>query len=263
LITGGTQGVGAAIAIALAQAGANVVIHGLKDDEKAHQTLDICRSKKVQVGLIKCDLMADTDRAVAELANAAIATHPSIDLLVNNAGAYIDKPFLEMDYETFDRTMRLNVASGYFLTQFFSKRWIERQVRGRILFTGSINGLLSEPTHTAYDTSKAAVAGLVRSLCVTLAPHGIRVNSIAPGLVRTPLTNQVLDQNSAALNWMKLHTPNGCVPEAEVCGGAAVFLLSDLAEHIHGQTLYVDGGMSAWQQPDLPDRISSSFRGMS
>jgi len=245
--------------VALAHAGANVVIQGLKDDEQAQQTLEKCRSQKVQVGLVTIDLLSDTDRAVVELARAALAILPSIDLLVNNAGAYIDKPFLEMDYDTFDRTLRLNVATGYFLTQFFAKRWIAQQVRGRVLFTGSINGLLAEPTHTAYDTSKAAVAGLVRSLCVTLAPHAIRVNSMAPGLVRTPLTNQVLDHHPAALNWMKLHTPNGCVPEADACGGAAVFLLSDLAEHIHGQTLYVDGGMSAWQQPDMPDRIESSF----
>ncbi len=146
----------------------------------------------------------------------------------------------------------------YFLTQFFAKRWIGSRTRGRVLFTGSINGLLAEPTHTAYDASKAAVAGLVRSLCVALAPHGIRVNSMAPGLVRTPLTNQILDHDAAALKWMKLHTPNGEVPAADVCGGAAVFLLSDLAEHIHGQTLYVDGGMSVWQQPDLPPELGAA-----
>jgi NAD(P)-dependent dehydrogenase (short-subunit alcohol dehydrogenase family) len=258
LVTGGTQGVGAAIAVALAHAGANVVIHGLRNDEQAQRTLDACRTQKIDVGLVTGDLMTNTDQAVHELAKEALNVNASIDLLVNNAGAYIDKPFLEMDYETFDRTMRLNVASGYFLTQYFSKRWIEQKVRGRVLFTGSINGLLAEPAHTAYDASKAAVAGLVRSLCVTLAPYGIRVNSMAPGLVRTPLTNQVLDANPAALEWMKLHTPNGAVPEASACGGAAVFLLSDLAEHIHGQTLYVDGGMSAWQQPDMPVRTSSA-----
>ena len=252
LITGGTQGVGAAIAIALAGAGANLVLHGLRDDDEAQKTLETCIAKGVSVNLVTSDLMVNTDQAVDRLAVSALEFQPTIDLLVNNAGAYIDKPFLEMDYATFDRTMRLNVAAGYFLTQYFARRWIDQRTKGRVLFTGSINGLLSEPTHTAYDASKAAVAGLVRSLCVTLAPHGIRVNAMAPGLVRTPLTNQVFDHNAAALEWMKLHTPNGLVPEPEVCGGAAVFLLSDLAEHIHGQTLYVDGGMSVWQQPDLP-----------
>ncbi|MDZ4848893.1 MAG: SDR family oxidoreductase [Pirellulaceae bacterium] len=254
LITGGTQGVGAAIAVALARAGSNVVLHGLRDDEQAQETLQACRSTGVRSDLVTSDLMADTSSAVDQLFEMALACQPSIDLLVNNAGAYIDKPFLEMDYETFDRTMRLNVAAGYFLTQHFARRWIDQSVRGRVLFTGSINGLLSEPMHTAYDASKAAVAGLVRSLCVTLAPHGIRVNAMAPGLVRTPLTNPAL-QSNGAMEWMKLHTPNGQIPEADVCGGAAVFLMSDFAEHIHGQTLYVDGGMSASQQPDLPDSM--------
>jgi NAD(P)-dependent dehydrogenase (short-subunit alcohol dehydrogenase family) len=93
---------------------------------------------------------------------------------------------------------------------------------------------------------------MVRSLCVALAPLGIRVNAMAPGLVRTPLTD-VLNQDARLDSWMKLHTPNGEVPGSEVCGDAAAFLLSDAATHIHGQTLLVDGGMSAWQQPDVPD----------
>jgi NAD(P)-dependent dehydrogenase (short-subunit alcohol dehydrogenase family) len=147
--------------------------------------------------------------------------------------------------------MHLNVTAGFFLTQAISRRWVEHGVEGRVLFTGSINGLLSEPDHTAYDTSKGAVAAMVRSLCVALAPHRIRVNSLAPGLVRTPLTD-VLNHDTRIESWMKLHTPSGEVPDADVCGDAAVFLLSDAARHIHGQTLYVDGGMSVWQQPDVP-----------
>jgi NAD(P)-dependent dehydrogenase (short-subunit alcohol dehydrogenase family) len=244
------------MARAIAAAGANLVLHGLRDDAFAAETREACQNHGVRVDWVCQDLMQATSEAVTGLTEQALAKNPHIDLLVNNAGAFIDKPFLEMDIETFERTMRLNVAAGYFLTQAFARRWIERRVGGRVLFTGSINGLLAEPQHTAYDASKAAVAGMVRSLCVALAPHGIRVNALAPGLVRTPLTNQVLDRDPQALAWMKLHTPNGHVPPADVCGGAAVFLLSDLAEHIHGQTLYVDGGMSAWQQPDLPPGLA-------
>ncbi len=182
-------------------------------------------------------------------------TCADLSLLVNNAGTFMDKPFLEMDVATFDKTWRLNVASGYFLTQGFARGWIARQIPGRVLFTGSINGQLAEMDHSAYDTSKGAVWMMVRSLCVALAPHRIRVNSMAPGLVVTPLTAPVLEQNSAAMAWMRLHTPNGQVPPADCCGPAAVFLLSDEAEHIHGQTLLVDGGMSVWQQPDLPSNL--------
>lgn len=254
LVTGGTQGVGAAIALSIAKEGANLVLHGLKEDESAIATLEKCRAYGVRVTPIYCNLWQPLETVLYELAEHSIEIEPDLSLLVNNAGVFIDKPFLAMDALTFDRTFDLNVKVGYFLTQFFSRRWIQRQHLGRVLFTSSINGLLAEPDHTAYDASKAAVSSLVRSLCVALAPKGIRVNALAPGLVRTPLTS-VLNHDADALRWMQLHTPNGKVPEASVCGPMAAFLLSDDAEHIHGQTIYIDGGMSALQQPDLPESL--------
>ena len=256
IVTGGTQGVGAAIAHSLARAGSDVLIVGLKDDDAAQHAVALCRSEGVNSGLITQDLSLPADQYMDSLMERIDEAMPGIDLLINNAGTYIDPPFLEMTQECFQKTMSLNVCAGFFLTQAFSRTWIANGVSGRVLFTGSINGLLSEPDHTAYDTSKGAVAAMVRSLCVALAPHKIRVNSMAPGLVRTPLTD-ILNQNKELDDWMKLHTPSGEVPDAEVCGGTAVFLLSDAASHIHGQTIYVDGGMSAWQQPDPPQGWSS------
>jgi len=252
LITGGTQGVGAAIAVALAQSGCDIVLHGLRDDAACQQTKAICEQLGRTVSTVFCDLSGPTAECVQSLFTQATSASAKISILVNNAGTFIDKPFLDMEFETYERTMRLNVASGYFLTQSFARLWVQRQIAGRVLFTGSINGELAEPDHTAYDASKGAVRTLVRSLCVSLAPHGIRVNAIAPGLVVTPLTAPVLSGDPDALKWMKLHTPSGEVPGPEVCGSAALFLLSDEAHHIHGQTLLVDGGMSVWQQPDLP-----------
>lgn len=251
LVTGSTKGVGRAMAVSIAQAGADVLLHGRKLDETAQQAIELCRAAGVRAEMVIGDLSGPTAAAVTEVFEQATALMPELDILVNNAGTYIDKPFLEMDLATYQHTMNLNVASGYFLTQAFARRWIERQVKGRVLFTGSINGILAEPTHTCYDTSKGAVAAMVRTLCVALAPHGIRVNGVAPGLVRTPLTS-VLDEDQVLDDWMKLHTPNGLVPDADVCGPAAAFMVSDGAEHIHGQMLLVDGGMSAWQQPDPP-----------
>ena len=255
LITGGTQGVGAAIAMSLAKAGAHLVLHGLKEDELALATIKKCQAYGVRVIPLYCDLWQPIDSILQKIGQRSTEMEPELSLLINNAGVFIDKPYLEMDESTFDRTFDLNVKVGYFLTQFFSKYWIERQVAGRVLFTASINGLLAESEHTSYDASKAAVSSMVRSLCVVLAPRGIRVNAIAPGLVRTPLTNQVLDRDDDAVRWMQLHTPNRSVPDASVCGPMAAFLLSDEAEHIHGQTIYIDGGMSAWQQPDLPAKL--------
>tara|TARA_R110002049_G_scaffold2750_2_gene21573 strand:+ start:393882 stop:394616 length:735 start_codon:yes stop_codon:yes gene_type:complete len=243
--------VGAAIADSIAMAGADVVLAGLRDDDQAQATLAQCRDHGVTAELVTTNLAQTPDEYLEALLDDVDDKLPDIDLLVNNAGTFIDTPFLEMDYARYQTTMQLNVTAGYFLTQAFAKRWVEQGTPGRVLFTGSINGFLSEPDHTAYDASKGAVAALVRSLCVALAPHGIRVNSMAPGLVRTPLTD-VLNQDANLDAWMKLHTPNGRVPDAKVCGPTAVFLLSDAAEHIHGQTILVDGGMSVWQQPDAP-----------
>jgi NAD(P)-dependent dehydrogenase (short-subunit alcohol dehydrogenase family) len=256
VVTGGTQGVGAAIAISLAKAGANIILHGLREDQHAIATSDACRACGVRVQNLYIDLLNPISMVITEFRKFCfLSDQPTPTLLVNNAGVFIDHPFLEMDEETFHRTFQINVAVGYFLTQLFARHWVSNGVEGRVLFTGSINGLLAEPNHTAYDASKAAVAGMVRSLCVALAPSRIRINSMAPGLVRTPLTNQILNEDPQSLAWMQLHTPNGQVPEAGECGPMAAFLLSDLAGHIHGQTIYVDGGMSAWQQPDLPNRL--------
>lgn len=254
LITGGTQGVGAAIATALAQAGCGIILHGLRDDEVAQHTKAICESSGVAVHTIFLDLAGPTQECIDVLTSRSTELAGDISILVNNAGTYIDKPFLEMDCDTYERTIKLNVSVGYFLTQAFARRWIDQGTAGRVLFTGSINGELAESEHTAYDASKGAIRSLVRSLCVSLAPHKIRVNAMAPGLVHTPLTASALNDPDT-LTWMKWHTPNQEVPGPEVCGPAALFLLSDEAEHIHGQTLLVDGGMSIWQQPELPGKL--------
>jgi len=259
VITGGTQGVGAAIALSLAKAGANLILHGLREDATSRETIALCEAENTHVIAVYSDLAGPIAKVVEELVSKSIATNPTVDLLVNNAGVYIDQPFLSMSEELFDRTFHINVKVGYFLTQAFARYWTKNQIPGRVLFTGSINGQLAEPDHSSYDASKAAVAGMVRSLCVALAPSGIRVNSMAPGLVRTPLTDAILSSDSAALSWMKLHTPNGLVPTASVCGPTAAFLLSDAASHIHGQTIYVDGGMSVWQQPNLPESLRGSL----
>ncbi len=256
-VTGGTQGVGAAIAVSLARAGADLVIQGLLADQRATETLDQCQAYGVKASLLTENLLPDPiDSSVAthvgKIAAQALTINPNIDTLVNNAGTYLEGNFVDLSPEIYYRTMQLNVSVGLFLTQTFARHWIEAGQGGRVLFTGSINGLLSEPQHVSYDASKGAVAAMVRSLCTELAPFNIRVNSIAPGLVITPMTS-IVETNPSFNAWMRLHTPNGTVPRADVCGPPAVFLLSDAAEHIHGQTLYVDGGMSAWQQPNPPN----------
>lgn len=251
VITGGTQGVGGAIARAIARAGGDVLLIGLQQDELADETLRDCRAFGVAAELILMDLASPARMWIDSLMSRIDEVMPGVDMLVNNAGTYNEPNFLEVDSSTYEKTMNLNVGAGFFLTQALSRRWVETSVDGRVVFTGSINGILSEPDHTVYDTSKGAVASMVRSLCVALAPHEIRVNSMAPGLVKTPLTQSAIESDGLG-DWMRLHTPNGCVPDASVCGETVVFLLSQAAKHIHGQTIFVDGGMSVWQQPEPP-----------
>jgi NAD(P)-dependent dehydrogenase (short-subunit alcohol dehydrogenase family) len=225
------------------------VLHGLLEDQALQESVDALNEVQDDTKFVIGDLTGPLPDSVQAIFDTAIQLQPGLDILVNNAGTYSENEFLEMDFETFDRTMKLNVYSHFFMTQVFAKHWVANGTKGRVLMTGSINGRLAEQTHAAYDTSKGAVEMMVRSLCVTLAPHGIRVNGMAPGLVRTPLTASALDQPGVQ-SWMEQHTPNQQVPGPEVCGPAAAFLVSDEACHIQGQMLLVDGGMSVWQQPD-------------
>lgn len=251
LVTGSTKGVGRSIVEALARAGANVVVHGRRAGAESQEVVEQCRSAGVRAEFITGDLSGSTAEIVEQVFNQACGTMPEIDILVNNAGTYDDVPYLDMDLPRFERIWRLNVAAPFFLTQRFARHWIGNGVPGKVLFIGSINGRLAEPVHSCYDTTKGAIEMMVKTLCVELAPHQIRVNGLAPGLVRTPLTS-IIDRDVRFARWMELHTPNGQVPHSDVCGDGAVFLVSDGARHIHGHMLLIDGGMSAWQQPEMP-----------
>lgn len=250
LVTGSSHGVGAAIAEYLARQGADVVIHGL-DHEQVEQVRSRCEGLGVRAFGIAADLLADQPHGIQRMVDRAFELAPQLDLLVANAGTYIDVPFLEMTYELLDRTMKLNVYSYFLTVQSVAQRWVEQGREGRVVLVGSINGRLAEDVHVAYDSSKGAVDAMVRSLAVSLAKHKIRVNGMAPGLVLTPLTAPAF-ANPKFREWMELHTPNGQVPGPEACASTVAYLLSDDAWHVHGQMILVDGGMSAWQQPDLP-----------
>jgi len=249
LVTGSSKGIGRAIAEACATAGADVVINGRQLGADAQEVIERCQKLGVSASFVAGDLSGPTEKVVGELFEQSLVAQGNIDILINNAGRYFDIPFEQMDLKRFEKTMRLNVTSAYFLTQRFAKHWIANKTAGRVLFIGSVNGRLAEPVSTAYDISKGAIEMMVKTLAVALAPHNIRVNGMAPGLVRTPQTAW-LDREPEKARWIAHHTPNGQIPDADVCGPGAVYMVSDAASHVQGHMLMIDGAMSAWQHPD-------------
>jgi NAD(P)-dependent dehydrogenase (short-subunit alcohol dehydrogenase family) len=236
LVTGSTKGIGHAIALGLREAGAGVIFHGSK------------RPDHLPAGspFLAADLQAAD--APATLIADAFQELPGLDLLVCNAGSFFDLPFLEMDADRWERTMNLNVRATYFLVQAFARGLVERRRPGSVVIVSSTNGFQAEDDSTAYDTSKGALVMMTRTLAQSLAPHGIRVNGLAPGLIHTPLTNGWLGgQKPEARRHYEKKILLGRVGQPEDCAGTAVFLLSAAAAYVTGQVLVVDGGLTVGQ----------------
>lgn len=249
-ITGSSVGVGLALAEALAEHGADVILHDRAGGTEEAAMAKV-RAHGVQSGFVAGDLLQDPETAADQIVNAALAIHSKIDILINSAGgALFDVPYEQMTAQRFEDSFRLNVTAPYFITQRFSRHWIACKTAGRVIMIGSINGRLAEQDSTAYDIAKGAVEMMVKSLAVSLAPHNIRVNGIAPGMVLSPRTMWAVTRPQDG-DWIRKHTPNGQIPPADALGGAAVYLASDSAYHTTGHMLMVDGGMSAWQHPFL------------
>lgn len=234
LVTGSSQGIGLAIARGIHAAGGAVALHGKTGPAPDFPTL---------APFLVEDLLQP--EGPARLVTAAFQARPALDLLVANAGSFFDRPFLEMDAATWDQTINLNVRATYFLCQAFAKELIARKRPGAMVLISSTNGFQPEEDSTAYDSSKGALVMMTRTLSQALVGHGIRVNGIAPGLIRTPLTSALGFGERAQHYEKKILLKR--LGEPEDCAGAAVFLLSSASAYIVGQIVVVDGGLTVGQ----------------
>ncbi len=240
LITGSTQGIGRSLADACARAGANVVINARTEDKVQAAVAELVAGGHAATGRV-----ADvTDPGQVEAMVDGIETDVGpIAGLINNAGIQRRAPFLEFDLEDYRDIMELNLISPFIVSQAVAGRMVARGA-GRIINIGSVQSQLGRPTIAPYTASKGGVALLTRGMCADLGPLGIQVNSIAPGYFKTELTAALVEDEEFSA-WVAARTPAGRWGDVSELGGAAVFLLSDAASYINGQTLFVDGGMTS------------------
>lgn len=236
LVTGSSRGIGRAIAQGLQESGADVLFHG-----HTPRPEDI----PAGCGYVQSDLLEP--EAPARLVEMAFREKPALDLLVCNAGSCWDGRFLDMGPDVWERTMNLNVRANYFLIQAFARALISRNKPGAVVLISSTNGFQADEDSTVYDTSKGALVMMTRTLAQALAKNKIRVNSVAPGFIRTPLTGGFIDGQSRKLACYERKILLGRIGEPEDCAGAVAFLLSPAAAYITGHVLVVDGGLTVGQ----------------
>jgi NAD(P)-dependent dehydrogenase (short-subunit alcohol dehydrogenase family) len=238
VVAGGGRGIGMAIAIALAEAGARVTVMSRSEDELAEVVAAIGEEGGAAAA-VACDL-GDPD-GVAR----AFASVGEVDVFVNSVGFNVPQPFVEVDPETLGTVLGANVRTAFLGSQHAARRMIEQGRGGAIIHVTSDFGHVgSDLDRTAYCAAKHAVEGLVKASALELAPHGIRVNSLAPTFIETKLTKPFLARPGFREHVLS-QIPLGRIGRLEDVMGAAVFLASPSAELITGTSILIDGGWTA------------------
>ena len=236
LVTGSSQGIGFALAQGLAAAGADVIVNG-RDTAKLERAADMiggCRTLAFDV--------TDHD-AVRVAIDGEEDRHGPIDILVNNAGMQHRAPLEEFPAEMFEKLMQTNIASVFHVGQAVARHMIARGA-GKIINIASVQSRLARATIAPYTATKGAVANLTMGMATDWARYGLQCNAIAPGYFETPL-NAALVADPDFTAWLQKRTPAGRWGKVEELQGLCIFLASDASSFVNGQTIHVDGGLTA------------------
>jgi NAD(P)-dependent dehydrogenase (short-subunit alcohol dehydrogenase family) len=241
LVTGAGRGIGRSVAIALAQAGAEVWLMA-RTREQIEQAAAEIRASGGRASAIACDV---TDSAAV---TRAVASIPSLDVLVNNAGSNIPEPFVDVSEEHLDRLLNLNVKAAFLVAQAAAKKMLQapdRKTRGGVIVNiTSQMGHVGSPNRAVYCMTKHAVEGLTKAMALELAVHNIRVNAIAPTFIETPMTAPMFERAGFG-QWVRERIPMGRVGQPDEVAAAVVFAASPAASLMTGTSLVIDGGWTA------------------
>lgn len=237
IVTGGSRGIGKEICLKFASLGANLVINYIGDKTQAEDTKAECEKLGAKVALSEGDVskMADCEK----LFQTAMDTFGRVDILVNNAGITRDNLLMRMSEEEFDAVIAVNLK-GTFNCMKQAARPMMKQKYGKIINMASVVGVTGNAGQVNYAASKAGVIGMTKSMAKELANRGVTVNAIAPGFIRTAMTDVLSDDVKAEITRV---IPMGVMGETEDVANLAAFLASDASRYIAGQVINVDGGM--------------------
>ncbi|PWB62807.1 MAG: sugar dehydrogenase [Deltaproteobacteria bacterium] len=248
LVTGANSGIGCAVAKALAAAGAPVVVNYVVDPAAADRVVDEIRSSGGQAMAIQADVGREDQ--VQSMYRKMFEAYGTIHILVNNAGLQRDAAFVEMTLHDWEFVLSVNLTGQFLCAREAAREFLRRGVApevscaaGKILCMSSVHEVIPWAGHVNYAASKGGVMLLMKSLAQELAPHRIRVNSLCPGAIRTPINVSAWSTPEALANLLTL-IPYGRVGDPEDIGRAAVWLASDASDYVNGTSLFIDGGMT-------------------
>jgi glucose 1-dehydrogenase len=250
LVTGANSGIGRGVAVALGQAGADVVVNYVKGDDAAQAVVAEIRRSGVQALAYLADVSSESQ--VNDMFAHMCTQFGTIDILVANAGLQRDAAFQEMTLENWNLVLGVNLTGQFLCARAAVREFLRRGVvpavssaAGKIICMSSVHQEIPWAGHANYATSKGGIKLLMESLAQEMAPHRIRVNGIAPGAIRTPINTSAWDTKEAYEQLMTL-IPYGRIGEPEDVARAAVWLASDHSDYVVGTTLFVDGGMTLY-----------------